>query len=340
MYMATPRSIKVNLSVTPYYHCTTRCVRRSYLCGEDALSGRNYNHRKKWLITRIKMLANIFAIKICAYAIMSNHYHLVLFIDEAQMHTWTEKEVKERWAALFPRDAKILEHTPENTMRNKIALWRSRLTDISWFMRCLNENIARLSNQEDGVTGRFWEGRFTSQALLDEGAVLAAMVYVDLNPVRAKTATTPEDSEFTSIYERIQKVAKELQHTEYDQKKLIEKCNETTQSDELMPFSSNIPHDDSNPKIDFKLSDYIQLVDFTGRILRQDKRGAIPDFLPPIFKRLKFSEQGWFSLVKNLEENFSYAVGNSIILTNYGNPLKKRALKGVNAAKKIYHFAA
>lgn len=338
--MATPRSMKINLSVTPYYHCITRCVRRSYLCGKDALSGRNYDHRKKWLITRIKTLANIFAIRICAYAIMSNHYHLILFIDETQMLAWTDEEVKERWAALFPRDAKLLENNPASQMKDKIALWRSRLADISWFMRCLNENIARLSNQEDGVTGRFWEGRFISQALLDEGAILAAMVYVDLNPIRAKTATTPEDSEFTSIYERIQKIATELQHIEYDQKEIIEKCDELSQPKDLMPFSRSNSYDDCNPQIDFKLSDYIQLVDFTGRILREGKRGIIPNYLPPIFKRLRISEQGWFSIITNLEKDFCYAVGNSFIIANFGDPSKKRALKGINAARKIYLAAA
>ena len=70
-------------------------------------------------------------------------------------------------------------------------------------MQYLNQDIARRANREDQCTGRFWEGRFKSQRLIDEGAVIACMAYVELNPVRAGIAVRPELSEFTSIYDRI-----------------------------------------------------------------------------------------------------------------------------------------
>jgi len=80
---------------------------------------------------------------------------------------------------------------------------RKRLASLSWFMRCLCEKIARAANCEDCSGGRFWAGRFKSVALLDEAAMMACSVYVDLNPIRAGLATTPEESAYTSGSDRI-----------------------------------------------------------------------------------------------------------------------------------------
>lgn len=327
--MTISRSSQIDLSSTSYYHCMARCVRRSFLCGFDVETGRDYSHRKSWIVSRIKYLANIFAIKICAYAVMSNHYHLVLYVDSAAINHWNEDEVHVRWSQIYRQDAQLLSTYSAKEAEHKLALWRQRLGDISWFMRCLNEPIARHANKEDAKKGRFWEGRFKSQALLDEGAVLSAMVYVDLNPVRAKIAQTPETSDFTSIQERIKKLSTELENNKIDN--LLEKhCNQTKQPVDLMAFSNG--EKSNKAKIDFHLSDYLELIDTTSRIIREGKRGVVPEKIAPILTRLTLNPQTWLNMVKCLHNGFSSAVGKASALLAFSMK------SGVKIPKRI-HFS-
>ena len=99
--MTQPRKQQVCLSSTPYYHCICRCVRRAFLCGDDKVTGQNFDHRKQWLVDKITLLSTIFAIELCAYSIMSNHYHLVLKVNKNLVSQWDDKEVALRWMQLF-----------------------------------------------------------------------------------------------------------------------------------------------------------------------------------------------------------------------------------------------
>ncbi len=172
--MPRPRRTQISLEDTPYYHCCSRVVRRAFLCGDDAYSGKNYDHRRGWVESLLFELEAVFAIDVAAFAIMSNHLHLVLHIDIEIANRWTDREVLEQWHKLFKGDeltrkftqGELIEAYEVPRLKNTIAIYRSRLCDISWFMRCLNEPIARQANQEDNCTGRFWEGRFKSQGTI------------------------------------------------------------------------------------------------------------------------------------------------------------------------------
>lgn len=172
--MTAARAAQIDLKATFFYHCMTRCKRGSFLNGRDGPVERDFSHRKRWIIRRIKNLTDVFAIKVCAYAVMNNHYHLILHIDADQALTWSNLEIKTRWSKLFPRDAHRWEKNlvPHGKIEDQIMAWRERLCSISWFMRCLNEYIARLSNKEDGRKGRFWQSRFRSQALMEKNVLL------------------------------------------------------------------------------------------------------------------------------------------------------------------------
>ena len=177
--MPNARKTLVSLDATPYYHCISRCVRRAFLCGKDTLSGKNFEHRRQLIESRMISLSKIFAIDIAAYAIMSNHYHVVLHIDEAKALTWSDMEVITQWHSLFKGTVLTKRYLAADTLSNAeiksiqrtTTKWRQRLISITWFMRCLNEPVARQANREDKVTGRFWGGRFKSQALLDEKSI-------------------------------------------------------------------------------------------------------------------------------------------------------------------------
>ena len=203
--MPTPRKQLISLDATPYYHCTSRCVRRAFLCSVDPHTQQSYEHRRQWVEDRILQLAEVFAIDVCAYAVMSNHLHVVLHINVSTAMHWSDQELCERWHKLYKGTAlgqrlvrgQALDSVEMQALQIKLDVWRYRLRDISWFMRTLNEPIARMANAEDQCKGAFWEARFRSQALLDEKALAACMAYVDLNPIRAKMADSPETSEHT-----------------------------------------------------------------------------------------------------------------------------------------------
>jgi len=271
--------------------------------------------------------------------------------------------VLERWGQLFPTSTHRLKtllaaassKLVRKTYEEKIEDWRGQLADISWFMRCLNETVARMANKEDGCKGRFWEGRFKSQALLDEKALLSCMAYVDLNPVRAKMAATPEGSDFTSIQERLFDHAKRVRRPSRQQKDLVRqfKNNRTNQSDSASKQARLKPLNGScfaplSEGIPITRQDYFDLVDWTGRILREDKRGAIDGQLPPILQRLGIHSENWIDSVSHFQKYFFDAAGTLSSLEQFRERKNRQRseqgyaeeavgwIKGKGASKKLY----
>ena len=193
-------------------HCIQRCVRRAFLCGDDPLTGNSYEHRRGWIRDRLEFLASVFAIDCLTFSVMHNHIHLVLRSRADVVAAWSDEEVARRWLRLFPRrrnedGSPAVPSKPELDMilnqPEVLAERRRRLSDISWWMRCTAENIARRSNAEDEVRGHFWEGRYHAQILLDESRLRVRAAYVDLNPIRAALAETLETSDYTGAKDRI-----------------------------------------------------------------------------------------------------------------------------------------
>ena len=329
--MTYPRKSVVSLNDTPYYHVMARCVRRAWLYGFDDYAGRDYSHRKAWVTDRLTQLASIFCIDVCAYAVMSNHYHVVLHVDATRARKLTIREVAQRWTQLFApphlvrrwldRKASDVERVAAEAI---VEAWRSRLYDLSWFMKCMNEYLARRANAEEQCVGRFWEGRFRSQALLDEAGLLTAMVYVDLNPIRAGAAKTPEESEFTSIYQRI--VERASADKSVRRRKAPSVPLMAMRAQERASTRNTLP---------CRLSDYLEIVDWTGRGVRADK-GSIDTQLPSILQRLGIEHDAWLRSMSRRGSLLGRALGKLSSLRTHAETLGQSWIRGLDSAQRLY----
>lgn len=309
--MTRARKHLVSTDDTPYYHITSRCVRRAFLCGEDHYSGKSYEHRRKWIEARIRVLSSLFCIDVCAYAVMSNHYHLVVKLDPEQVTKWSDDDVLRRWTSLFKGTVLVQRHltdsclspAEQDTLRSTIAIYRQRLTSLSWYMKCLNEPIARMANSEDGCSGHFWEARFHSQALVTERALICAMAYVDLNPVRAGITKNPESASFTSIRTRTKGI---------DNEQLNQAIMESLRSGELhrfsrplralLPFSDDTSHCNESC-LPIAITDYRDLVAITAAATKNYKRNGRTK-AAAILTRLRLSEGQWIALSQAFRRHY------------------------------------
>ena len=317
--MTQARSQLVPPGADGYYHCVQRCVRRAFLCGVDHYTGKSFEHRKAWVEQRLGLLAECFAVSIHAYAVMSNHLHLVLQLVPGAAAVWSDAEVAARWVRLFPPRQDSDEAVDAKCRRliadtERLAIIRSRLSDLSWLMRCLAEPIARAANREDRCKGRFWEGRFKAQRLCDERALLAAMAYVDLNPVRAGIAQRLEDSAHTSVAARMAQA---------------EQTREALGAG-LGPILGVL-----RPPLAITTADYLQLLDWTGRQLAPGKRGRITGDAPACLRGLDTSPECWTTRVRGVGNGYWRAIGSGEQLIALAQQIGQRWLKGLRLAERL-----
>ena len=307
------------------YHCVSRCVRRAFLCGKDEVSKRSFEHRREWIRDRLASLVDVFAIEVISYAVMSNHFHCLIKNRPDLARKWSKEQVAIRWRKLFPYRRKkngdpaepTAEEIAEITEDKKLVeLYRERLSSISWFNRCMNENIAKRANFEDQCKGRFWEGRFKCQRIFDLNGVLACSVYIDLNPIRAGIAKTPESSDFTSIQQRIEKVTKTSVTKEKLCKVPLVKIEEISEEH-------------------LTIRDYLMLVDETGRVIVENK-GSIPEKLVPILERLKISPENWIKTTTDFRLQFKRVVGSVKRIKEAAQAVNKAWFHGVQGARKAF----
>ena len=335
--MTLARNLLVDLQLTRYYHCISRCVRRAFLCGEG------YEHRKQWIEQRLELLAGNFAVSVCGFAIMDNHLHVLARLDPEVAKPWSDEEVVRRWIAVYPPktlkgeaieiNPAWIDHQLKDTKR--VAAMRERLSSLGWFMKALKEPLARMANKEDDCKGTFWESRYKSIAILDEEALLATCAYIDLNPVAAGIASAPETSKHTSVRQRVQHAKSEGKLTDLKAAARgsvagSRAAGRLEESHWLCPLEDLRRTGSSREGMleGFSLGSYLLLVDYTSQLVRQGK-ARVSQEVSGILDRLGTSSEFW---QQRMEKLFA----KSRLLGSYFATSRER-LRAVASQRGVHH---
>ena len=314
--MTTARKDLVDVDVTRWYHCISRCVRQAFILADEL-----GNDRKQWIEDRLELLATNFSIGVAGFAVLDNHLHVLVRLAPEDAEAWSDEEVVRRWMAVYPpatldlEDPQIVQLWVQSQVKdaNRVKRLRERLANLGWFMKALKEPLSRLCNKADGVKGTFWEARYKSIAVLDEEALLATCAYIDLNPVAAGIANVPEKSAHTSVKQRIQHAAEqgklealkaaregsvagsraagnlEQDHSIEDRRQLPGKRNQNARPGMVASMS---------------LGSYLLLVEYTGRLFRNGK-ARINAGVQDVFERLGTSAEFWDARLKKMLRSYS-----------------------------------
>ncbi|MCR9291378.1 MAG: hypothetical protein NXI32_01585 [bacterium] len=311
-------------------HVMNRTVRRCFLMGDDPISGKNFDHRKLWMDQKLELHAANFGIDLLGQAILSNHFHLVLRSRPDVVATWKDQEVAKRWLRLCPQ-RKHADGSPKKPTRaeiksitgdpEKLREIRSRLSDISWWMRLLCQYVAQRANRDTEETGKFWQDRFRAVRLLDASALLACVAYVDLNPIRAELAATLEESDFTSAQKRLEALLLQTvaskQATEPSPAnanpspdRSLAPVHNDEQAAEIGPCASQSGTRCSDKGfLNLTAAEYLQLLDWTARKVVAGKSGSTPVDAPPLLERVGLKTASWLALVSDFGRLFHNVAG-------------------------------
>ena len=329
------------------FHCWNRCVRRAFLCGQDPLTGKDFSHRRDWIIDREEQLAGLFAIDIEFRAELSNHLHLVLRPMPRVVRRWAAAEVVRRWLTITRLAQCFGDEVPSPDPRKVAALardkpWvaklRRRLCSISWFMGILCENIARRANREDGCKGRFFEGRFCCRECTDLNAILLCGIYVDLNPYRAGEVDHPLGSRYTSIHQRLESRGRRKPSAQGPAGWLGElTLPPERKGDEALAAGSRTKRRASDlGLLPISLADYAQLLQWTAQQLKSGQRETIPADLATVLDHFEVRQDHWLDTVADYESAFGHAVGRAETLAAVAVRMDLQHLKGITVCRAAF----
>ena len=348
-------------------HVMNRTVRRCFLLGDDPISGKNFDHRKGWMEEQLEHQAAYFAIDLICYALMSNHFHLILRSRPDIVATWDDAEVARRWLMLCPKrksskrkqqDSRPKEPTQaeiDAIVNDPVELkeLRSRLSDISWWMRLLSQRIGSRANRDDKEIGKFWQSRFRGVRLLDEASILACAAYVDLNPIRAAIAENIEGSMYTSAQQRVLELQSKTSSSGQGGRQRSRKgrlaCGLKSIAGALSPVGltegnsgiGTCVHDGGRRASDkgflpISTAEYLELLDWTARKIKSGKRRATPKCAAPLFERLGIDERSWIELTRDFGRLFSTVAGKPTVIDSTRSPKRGQRYNVTAKARKLF----
>jgi hypothetical protein len=336
--MTAARSQLVDVNVTRYYHCISRCVRRAFLCGEG------FEHRKQWIEDRLQTLSGAFAATVCGFAVMDNHLHVLVRLEPDAANGWSAEDVVRRWLLAYPPrsiDGQVIDVTQAwiddlASDKQRVDVLRTRLSNLGWFMKALKEPLARIANREDDCKGTFWESRFKSIAILDDEALLATCVYIDLNPVAAGLAATPETSPHTAVHQRVEHAAAQGKLEDL----MAAACGSVASSRAAGAVEEDLwlcPIEDRRRAGSqregllegFSLGSYLLLVDYTSRLCRQGK-ARVSREVASVLERLGTSAEVWGQRIQRL-------LGKTRLLGSYFSTDRQR-LRQLAQQRGVHHL--
>ena len=331
--MAARRSDVVRKGEAGVYHCYSRCVRRAFLMGGDQGSGRNYDHRRQWFVRRLEALADVFAIDINFFSVLSNHFHLVLRTCPRRVKMMGNSEVARRWLMVFSGKRNLTDEIPEPSQeqidelvkdKKKMRRIRKRLSNVSWFMGALKEYIARRANREDECKGAFWEKRFGCRAVRGEHGLLVVGLYTDLNLVRAGEVSDPLTSSFCSAGLRNKAANGDADW-----------LSELTLAEGQDPDGPSKHHGRATDRgtLEMPNEEYERIL--AGLVMKESRKRIPPDLVRQ-FEQRTIDAKELFSVFDNLSTAFPKVVGDVASIRSHAEQVGRRWFHGLLQASRLF----
>lgn len=305
--------------------------------GDDPVTGKDFNHRRQWVLRRLELLASCFAIDLGFFAILSNHLHLVIRTSPRGVKRMGACEVARRWLLAYPGQRilsdEVLEPSEKAVRRlaadkRRIKTIRKRLSDVSWYMSALKEPLARRANAEDRCDGHFWAKRFGCRAVHGENGLLVVGMYNDLNIVRAGEAPLPHVSPYCSAGLRFQAASQDRSVPW-----LAELTLQIDQNDKDPAEGGRRATDQG--LLEMSREEYERLLTWAGTVPRRGKK-AIPTELARLVASHGVQPEKLAELLTALPGVFRRSIGAARSLAEHARQTGKRWFQGLRQADDFF----